>query len=392
MKLPDFNQIIDRYNTSSVKWDFLNRHLYFNRTDLLPMWVSDFDFQCPKEVLQALHSRVDHGIFGYSERDDLYYQAAIDWFSRRHQLTLCRDWFTSIEGVIPGLALLIQMLSKPGEGVIVQGPYYASFAKIITMNGRMMIENPLLESQEGYEIDYDHLERMLKHHKPPLLLLCNPHNPTGRCWNSDELLQLLMLCKRYGTTIISDEIWADLILPWGKFTSILHLGSEWYGNVIAATSASKAFGLSSLRISNFLIPDPELRRAFIDRLNAHGLDVFNALSMTAATAAYQYGDAWFDELQYYLAENRCWFEQALTSATPWCRMTKAEGTYLAWLDCRNLGLDDDTLQRALLQKAKIVVSMGLSFGDQGKGFIRINLGCPRQYLEKAITGLIQLTS
>ncbi|MCC8459715.1 MalY/PatB family protein [Photorhabdus aegyptia] len=392
MKLPDFNQIIDRYNTSSVKWDFLNRHLHLNKSDLLPMWVSDFDFQCQKEVLQALHSRVDHGIFGYSERDDCYYQAAIDWFSRRHKLTLYRDWFTSIEGVIPGLALLIQMLSKPGEGVIVQGPYYASFAKIITMNGRVVIENPLLESSEGYKIDYGHLEQMLEQHRPPLLLLCNPHNPTGRCWNSDELFQLLMLCKRYGTTVISDEIWADLILPWGKFTSILHLGSEWHSNVIVATSASKTFGLSSLRISNFLIPAPELRRAFIDRLNAHGLDVFNSLSMTAATAAYQHGDVWLDGLQSYLAENRCWFEQALTSAAPWCRMTKAEGTYLAWLDCRDLGLDDDTLQRALLQKAKIVVSMGLNFGDQGKGFIRINLGCPRQYLEKAITGLVQLTS
>ncbi|MCA6219618.1 MalY/PatB family protein [Photorhabdus antumapuensis] len=392
MKLPDFNQIIDRHNTGSVKWDFLNRYLPLNKTDLLPMWVSDVDFQCPEEVLQTLYSRIGHGIFGYSERDDLYYQAAIDWFSRRHKLTLYRDWFTSIEGVIPGLALLIQMLSKPGEGVVVQGPYYASFAKIITMNGRMVIENPLLASLEGYKIDYDHLERMLKYHKPPLLLLCNPHNPTGRCWDSDELLQLLMLCKSYGTTVISDEIWADLILPWGKFTSILHLGSEWHSNVIAATSTSKAFGLSSLRISNFLIPDPELRCAFIDRLNAHGLDVFNALSMTAATAAYQYGDVWLDELQHYLAENRHWFEQALTSAVPWCRMTKAEGTYLAWLDCRNLGLDDDTLQQVLLQKAKIVVSMGWSFGDRGKGFIRINLGCPRQYLEKAITGLAQLTS
>ncbi|AKH62015.1 MULTISPECIES: MalY/PatB family protein [Photorhabdus] len=389
MKSPDFNQIIDRHNTSSIKWDFLGRSLRLDKTDLLPMWVSDFDFQCSKEVLQALHSRADHGIFGYSERDDHYYQAAIDWFSRRHKLTLCRDWFTSIEGVIPGLALLIQTLSKPGEGVIVQGPYYGSFAKIITMNGRVMIENPLLESMEGYKIDYNHLEHMLEQHKPPLLLLCNPHNPTGRCWNSDELLRLLTLCKGYGTTVISDEIWADLILPWGKFTSILHLGSEWHSNVIAATSTSKAFGLSSLRISNFIIPNPELRRAFINRLNAHGLDVFNALSMTAATAAYQHGDVWLDELQHYLAENRCWFEQAL-SAVPWCRMTKAEGTYLAWLDCRDLDLDDDTLQRVLLQKAKIVVSMGWSFGDRGKGFIRINLGCPRQYLEKAINGLVQL--
>ncbi|OTA21359.1 aspartate aminotransferase [Xenorhabdus beddingii] len=387
----DFNQIIDRHNTGSVKWDFLDRYLHLTKTDLLPMWVSDFDFQSPKEVRQALSSRIDHGIFGYSERDDLYYQAAIDWFSRRHQLTLHRDWFTSIEGVLPGLALLIQMLSKPGEGVIVQGPYYSSFAKIIAMNDRVLIENPLLESPEGYKIDYAHLEQLLEQHRPPLFLLCNPHNPTGRCWDRDELLQLLGLCKKYGTTVISDEIWADLILPQEKFTSILHLGSEWHRHVIAATSASKTFGLSSLRISNFLIPDPALRQAFNDRLNAHGLDVFNALSMTAATAAYQYGDAWLDNLQNYLAENRRWFEQALASSVPWCRMTKAQGTYLAWLDCRDLGLDDGTLQQVLIQKAKIAVSMGCSFGERGQGFIRINLGCPRQYLEEAIAGLAQLT-
>ncbi|WP_340611004.1 MalY/PatB family protein [Xenorhabdus bharatensis] len=391
MNSPDFNQIIDRHHTSSVKWDFLDRYLNLNTTDLLPMWVSDFDFPCPKEVLQALSSRIEHGIFGYSERDTLYYQAAIDWFSRRHNLTLYRDWFTSIEGVLPGLALLIQMLSKPGDGVVVQAPYYGSFAKIIAMNDRVLLENPLIECSEGYTIDYCHLEQLLEQHRPPVLLLCNPHNPTGRCWNHDELSQLLVLCKKYGTTLLSDEIWADLTLPGEKFTSILHLGNEWHNNIIVATSSSKTFGLSSLRISNFLIPNAVLRQAFVDRLNAHGLDVFNSLSMTAATAAYQYGDVWLDKLQEHLAENRRWLEQALASSAPWCRMVKAEGTYLAWLDCRELGLDDNALQDTLIKKAKIAVSMGYSFGDKGKGFIRINLGCPRKYLEQAIIGLTQLT-
>ncbi|WP_047682577.1 MULTISPECIES: MalY/PatB family protein [Xenorhabdus] len=390
MKSYDFNQIIDRHNTGSIKWDFLDRYLQLNTNDLLPMWVSDYDFQCPKEVQQALSSRIDHGIFGYSERDDLYYQAAIDWFAKRHKLTLHRDWFTSIEGVIPGLALLIQMLSKPGEGVVIQGPYYSSFAKITTMNGRKVIENPLIETPEGYKIDYGHLKHILEQHRPPLLLLCNPHNPTGRCWDRNELLQLLILCKKYGTTVLSDEIWADLTLPWGKFTSVLHLDSEWHEHVIVATSSSKTFGLSSLRISNFLIPNPSLRQAFNDRLHAHGLDVFNSLSMAAATAAYQYGEIWLDNLLDYLAENRIWLEQALASSAPWCRMIKAEGTYLAWLDCRDLDLDDNTLQQILIQKAQVAVSMGCNFGDKGKGFIRINLGCPRQYLEKAMAGLSEL--
>ncbi len=181
MKQPNFSEVIDRHNTSSVKWDFLNQYLQLDQSDLLPMWVSDFDFRCPDEVLQALHTRVDHGVFGYSERNDDYYQAAINWFANRHQLALNRDWFTSVEGVVPGLALLIQMLSEPGDGVVIQGPYYGSFAKIITMNNRVVLENPLVESLEGYKIDYDHLEQLLQREKPRLLLLCNPHNPTGRC-------------------------------------------------------------------------------------------------------------------------------------------------------------------------------------------------------------------
>lgn len=390
MKQPNFSEVIDRHNTSSVKWDFLNQYLQLDQSDLLPMWVSDFDFRCPDEVLQALHTRVVHGVFGYSERNDDYYQAAINWFANRHQLALNRDWFTSVEGVVPGLALLIQMLSEPGDGVVIQGPYYGSFAKIITMNNRVVLENPLVESLEGYKIDYDHLEQLLQREKPRLLLLCNPHNPTGRCWRSEELTQLLALCKKYNVIVISDEIWADLTLPGETFTSVLHLGPEWHEHVIAATSASKTFGLSSLRISNFLIPNPDIRHAFVNRLNAHGLDVFNALSMTAATAAYKYGAPWMDALQVYLAENRRWLEQALAYAAPWCHMVKAEGTYLAWLDCRDLGLDDATLKQALLEKAKIAASMGESFGPMGSGFIRINLGCPRRYLENAIEGLSQL--
>lgn len=345
----------------------------------------------PPEVQNALHSRVDHGIFGYSERDDHYYQAAIDWFSKRHNLQLKREWFTSVEGVVPGLALLIQMLSNPGDAVVIQGPYYGSFAKIITMNGRNVIENPLTESPQGYQFDFAQLESCFRQHTPPLLLLCNPHNPTGRCWTHDELTQLMTLCRAHGVTVISDEIWADLLLPGHAFTSVLHLDKDCLEHVIAATAASKTFGLSSLRISNFLIPNARMRGAFIDRLNAHGLDVFNALSMTAATAAYQHGEAWLDDLQRYLADNRRWFEQALGYAAPWCKMTRAEGTYLAWLDCRALGLDDDALQQALIHTSKIAPSMGRSFGPQGKGFIRINLGCPRQYLEDAIRGLAKLT-
>ncbi len=247
----DFNQIINRNNTGSVKWDFIERHFGDGAGKLLPMWVSDFDFACPPEVQAALHQRIEHGVFGYSERDEAYFNALLHWFSSRHQLTLKQEWVCSVEGVVPGLALLVQMLTHPGDGVVVQGPYYGSFAKIITLNGRKLLENPLSESpDDGYQMDFCQLERLFRHERPPLMILCNPHNPTGRCWSANELEQLLLLCEAYDVTLISDEIWADLLLPGETFTSVLHLGERWHKRVISATAASKTFGLSSLRISN----------------------------------------------------------------------------------------------------------------------------------------------
>ena len=386
-----FDRVINRRGTGSVKWDFMAQHLKTDSDNILPMWVSDFDFQCPEPVREALRQRIEHGIFGYSDRDELYYQATIRWFAEHHDLHLQREWFTTIEGVVPGMAILIQMLSRPGDRIVVQGPYYGSFAKIIEMNDRELLVNPLTESHQGYQLDFVQLEECFRQFKPPVMVLCNPHNPTGRCWSREELNQLMDICCAYDVTVISDEIWADLTLPEHKFTSVLHLKQQWHNRIIAATSASKTFGLSSLRISNFLIPDVQLHHAFTERLNAHGMDVFNSLSMVAATAAYQHGGAWFNGLRDYLAENRCWFERELARSVSWCKMSKAEGTYLAWLDCRALKMDDNRLQQALLYESGIAASMGFSFGECGMGFIRINLGCPRAYLKKAINALSALS-
>ncbi|AWH89518.1 MalY/PatB family protein [Limnobaculum parvum] len=384
----NFDQIIDRHQTGSVKWDFIERYLDMPEKKLLPMWVSDYDFACPPPVVSALQQRVTHGVFGYSERDEHYYSSVVNWFSQRHQLNLQQEWICSVEGVIPGLSLLVQMLSKPGDGVVVQGPYYGSFAKIITLNERRLLENPLIHDEAlGYCMDYLHLEQLFSQEKPALFILCNPHNPSGRCWSKEELSDLLMLCERHNVKVLSDEIWADLLLPGERFTSVLHLDKHWHSRLIVACSASKTFGLSSLRISNFILPDNTLRERFNQRLNAHGLDVFNALSLTAATAAYQYGASWLDQLLEYLAKNRAWFAEQIQQQIPWARLQPAQGTYLAWLDCRSLGVDDSELKRYMTQIAHIAPSMGEGFGPQGKGFVRLNLGCPRRYLELAIEGL-----
>lgn len=387
----NFDPIVNRHATGSVKWDFIDRYQDMQVDNLLPMWVSDYDFACPPGVLEALHRRVDHGVFGYSERDEGYYAALINWFARRHQLTILPEWICSIEGVVPGLSLLVQMLSQAGDSVVVQGPYYGSFAKIITLNQRMLLENPLREDpQTGYQMDLVQLEALFSEHRPPLFILCNPHNPTGRCWSKKELTQLLTLCEKYAVTVLSDEIWADLLLPGSTFTSVLHLDPGWHSNVIAATSASKTFGLSALRISNFLIPDRRLKERFTERLNAHGLDVFNALSMEAASAAYNSAEQWLDELLVYLAANRDWFVSQAKTFLPWARIVPAQGTYLVWIDCRALGLSDDELKRIMTGRAGIAPSMGSGFGPGGSGFIRLNLGCPRVYLEQAIEGLMRI--
>lgn len=387
----NFDLIINRHATGSVKWDFMDRYQNMQTHNLLPMWVSDFDFACPPKVLEALHNRVDHGVFGYSERDEGYYAALINWFARRHQLEISPDWICSIEGVVPGLSLLIQMLSQSGDGVVVQGPYYGSFAKIIQLNQRKLLENPLVEDETlGYVMDYAQLETVFREQKPTLFLLCNPHNPTGRCWSKEELTELLTLCEKYNVTVLSDEIWADLLLPGSTFTSVLHLGERWHSRVIAATSASKTFGLSSLRISNFLIPNNEIKTRFIERLNAHGLDVFNALSMEAASAAYRSSAQWLDEMLAYLAANRDWFVEQVKTYLPWAKISPAQGTYLIWMDCRSLNVSDDELKRIMTECAGIAPSMGAGFGPHGSGFIRLNLGCPRRYLEQAIEGLIRI--
>lgn len=385
-----FDEVINRRHTGSLKWDFMPVSQHQRTGQLLPMWVSDYDFAVPPAVVAALHQRVEHGVFGYSTRGEDYFTALCNWFLQRHQLAFDRQWVCSVEGVAPGLSLLLQMLTRPGEGVVVQAPYYGTFGKIITLNQRRLLENPLRpDSKAGYCMDLDHLTRLLETQRPPLMILCNPHNPCGRCWSVAELEALLTLCQRYQVCLLSDEIWCDLLLPAARFTSVLQIENQ-PDTLIVANSASKTFGLSALRIANFIIPDNRVRQNFIERLNAHGMDVFNVLAMTAATAAYHHGQRWLDQLLAYLADNRNWFCQQAERYLPWAQITPAQASYLLWMDCRELGVNDEELKRIMIEHAGILPSMGCDFGDQGSGFIRLNLGCPRQYLHQAMDGLKQL--
>ncbi|AIW15533.1 MalY/PatB family protein [Vibrio tubiashii] len=382
-----FDQILNRKESGSVKWDFMQQKLGLTGTDLLPMWVSDYDFKAPQVVLDALHQRVEHGIFGYAERDDAYYQATINWYLNQHDTHIQRDWITTVHGVLPGLAMALQMLTEKGDVIVMQSPGYGSFRKIIELNDRVVVENPLAETKGEYQLDFDHLETCFAN-GAKAMILCNPHNPTGRVWSESEITKVAKLCERYQVWLLSDEIWGDLVVGDAQYCSALRLPPALTKRLIVATAASKTFGLSSLRISNFMIPDESLRTQFIRRLDAHGMDVFNSLSMSAATVAYQECSGWLTELKDYLRANIVKLEQFLQAELPKVKFTAPQAGYLAWLDCRALNLTDAELEQKFVA-AGLVPSMGTAFGKEGGGFVRLNLGCPASTLEQAMQRLKQ---
>lgn len=377
-----FDCIHNRCNTGSLKWDFMKEKLGLDGTDRLPMWVSDYDFQAPPQVLEALHNRIDHGIFGYAERNDDYYQAIITWYQEQHHIQIEKEWITTVHGVLPGLSMAIQLLTETNDKVVMQTPGYGSFRKIVEFNDRVLVENPLLEQQGSYSLDLVHLESCFQQ-GAKVMIFCNPHNPVGKAWSKEEITAVAELCHQYDVWLLSDEIWGDLAMGDNTYHSALSLPENLQQKLIVATAASKTFGLSSVRISNFMIPNQELKTRLVRRLDAHGMDVYNSLAMCAATAAYQTSAPWLNELKTYLQENISTLSRFIQTELPELNFTPPEAGYLAWVDCRGLGLTDKELELKLVE-AGIVPSMGIAFGSEGSGFIRLNLGCPREVLVQAM--------
>ena len=377
-----FDCIHNRCNTGSLKWDFMKEKLGLDGTDRLPMWVSDYDFQAPPQVLEALHNRIDHGIFGYAERNEDYYQAIITWYQEQHHIQIEKEWITTVHGVLPGLSMAIQLLTETNDKVVMQTPGYGSFRKIVEFNDRVLVKNPLLEQQGTYSLDLVHLESCFQQ-GAKVMIFCNPHNPVGKAWSKEEITAVAELCHQYDVWLLSDEIWGDLAMRDNIYHSALSLPEKLQQKLIVATAASKTFGLSSVRISNFMIPNQELKARLVRRLDAHGMDVYNSLAMCAATAAYQTSAPWLNELKTYLQENINTLSRFIETELPELSFTPPEAGYLAWVDCRALGLTDKELELKLVD-AGIVPSMGIAFGSEGSGFIRLNLGCPREVLIQAM--------
>ena len=369
----NFDHVIAREGSLSLKHDGLQST--FGVSDAQAMWVADMDFSAPSAVSQALQRRAEHPIYGYSMVPESLYEALIDWMRVQHGWEIERDWIVLTPGVVPCLSTVVMALTKEKEGVIVQPPVYFPFLSIADNTGRTLFENPLVLRLDQfddlrYEIDFDHFELCAKQAK--ILLLCSPHNPVGRVWHEDELARLLAIAKQHGLLILVDEIHADLVYPDAKHVVLGKMDVD-HTHVITAVAPSKTFNIPGLGLSALIVPHSPSRRAIELQLSKTGVSVANPFSLVAFEAAYRHGHDWLAGLMDYLQHTRDLVVTYFKQHIPQITVAPAEGTYLLWLDCRKLKLDDQQLQAFFLYQAKLALSPGALFGEGGKGFMRMNI-------------------
>lgn len=375
----NFDQIIDRNHTSSVKFD--GRQGYFATADVLPMWVADMDFAAPEVVTRALQERAAHPVYGYTLYPDELYDALMGWLQRRFGWQVKREWIMWSPGVVPSLFACVRAFTQPGEPVIVQPPVYFPFFSAVTQNERRLVQNPLALRQDRYHINFEQLEQQARAAK--LMLLCTPHNPVGRVWTPDELQQVLEIARRNDVLVLADEIHADLVYPDSRHIPLAQLAGN-DPHVITAVAPSKTFNIPGLGLSALIVPAAEQRAALADVFNSLHVSASNPFSVAAFAAAYNGGETWLDALMAYLDETRSFVAAYLAEHLPQIRLIWPEGTYLLWLDCRGLGLDDAALQRFFVEQAQVGMNPGTVFGEGGSGFMRLNIGAPRAVVRQAL--------
>lgn len=374
----DFDQSIARADTGAQKYD--NRQLIFGRPDVIPLWVADMDFAVPPAVSAALQARASHPVFGYHQFPESLYQALQNWYQQRFNWSIERQHILMCPGVVPSIHAVINALTEPGDGVIVQSPVYFPFFSAVTETGRQLVLNPLLETANGYQMNLPELEAQAKA-GAKMLLLCSPHNPVGRVWREDELNALLAIAEQYDLIIISDEIHMDLVFAGHRHIPLTTLAEP--GRVITTISASKTFNIAGLNLSSLIIENAQQRRAIEAEFKRWHVSAANPFSIVATEAAYQSGAEWLDALMIYLAQNRDWIMDFFKAELPHIQIKPIEGTYLLWLDCRAMGLDDKALKQFFIEDCGVGMNPGAMFGDGGSGFMRMNIAAPRALLQQA---------
>lgn len=370
----DFDEIIPRRGTNSYKWDS------DADPEVLPMWVADMDFRTAPAVTEALTARASQGIFGYTRVPDSYYTAVSDWFASRHGWTFGASSVIYTSGVVPAISAIIKALTSPGDKVLVQTPVYNCFFSSIRNNGCAIDESPLIYSGLTYTMDFEDLERRAADPAVKLLLLCNPHNPAGRVWTRDELIRVRDICRRHNVRVVSDEIHCELTMPGFVYTPYATVDS----GAIVCISPSKAFNLAGLQIANIVCPDGEIQRLIDRAINDNEVCDVNPFGVIATEAAYRHGADWLAQLIGYIWENYRFMQDFCRDALPALPLTRLEGTYLVWMDCRALPFTSDELERRLLAEAKLWLNAGTMYGAAGQGFMRWNIACPRAVLAEGL--------
>ncbi len=373
----NFDRIIERRGTLSAKWDT-------GDSDLLPLWVADMDFTAPPAVVEELRRRADHGIFGYVNPSSSYDRVLQDWLRRRHGWETDPDHYCFSPGVVPAVNILIQAMTQPGDRVILQTPVYYPFFEAVRNNGREILENPLAFDGQRYEMDFADLESKASDPRATLLVLCSPHNPVGRVWTSDELERLGRICADNGVYVVADEIHGDLIHRGYRQVPFAFLDTTFAANSATCVAPSKTFNLAGLQFSTIIIPDPKARQRFANVMASLGLKRPNLMGLAAAEAAYSQGEEWLEALLDYLGGNLDLVRDFVKGRLPGVRLVEPQGTYLAWLDFRALGLTASELEKLMLEKARVWLDEGYIFGSGGEGFERVVLACPRKILREAL--------
>lgn len=375
-----FDHVVTRRGSASYKWDSDSDE------QMLPMWVADMDFPTAPAIISALEKRVRHGVFGYTKIPASYPQAVIDWFATRHGLALDADWILPVRGVVPALSAVIRALTSAGTGVIIQPPVYNCFYTSIRNMQCEVVESPLILHAGRYTIDFEDLERKAAEPSNKLMLLCNPHNPVGRTWSREELTRVGEVCMAHGVTVISDEIHCDLVMPGHRHIPYSSLGREHARRSVSCASPSKAFNLAGLHVANVIAAEPEIRKRIDRALNVHEVGEIGPLAVEGLIAAYTRGGPWLDSLREYLHANYRHLKRYLAQHLQQLAVMPMEATYLAWIDCRKLGVSTKELTERLCE-AHLRVSPGTLYGEAGEGFIRINLACPRRTLDEGLDRL-----
>lgn len=395
----DFDNVIDRTGTNCSKWD--KRNLLFGREDILPLWVADTDFKAPEEVICAMKKRVEHGIFGYTFKSESYYNSIIKWMRERHEWDIRNEWITFSPGIVSAINIAINTFTNYGDKVIIQSPIYPPFYSAIEKNGRIIIDNELLFIDARYYMDINSLNNQIRlkdtsftsntsidnlevDDRVKLLLLCNPHNPTGRVWTKEELLKIGDICFKNNILIVSDEIHSDIVYKGNKHISIASLSEELEQITITCMSPSKTFNLAGLSTSVVIIPNRKIRSMYNNTLQTLNLGGGNIFGNIALEAAYTYGERWLAELVLYLEENLNYLIAYFKDNIPEIKPIQPDGTYLVWLNCDGLGLEGRELMDFFVNDAKVGVNPGSTFGENGKRFVRLNFGCSRSILEEAL--------